>query len=332
MANRPILDFDAIKIASVGRWIDVIFPAIGIHFEKQPKKHQPCPICGGKDRFRCDDKQGTGTWICSQCGSGTGFGLVERVTNTSGYDLMAMIGGILGVTATKSITPEIRKKWKAEQQAKEKAEQQAKIQRQNEVANLAFERWQKASPHGQSDYLVKKGVLGFGVRFEKNTLLIPLATWNGQGEELRNLQQITADGSKYFIKGGQVNDCYHSIGNPDLFINPPIIMICEGYATGASVFMAIEGSTPIFVAFNADNLVKVAKVLRQRYPHTRILILADDDTATAHKMRQSDIDNGKQPKPLEEYNAGIKKARKVSQIVGAEFIAPNFTHLLTKVD
>jgi putative DNA primase/helicase len=30
------------------------------------KKHSSCPICGGNDRFRFDDKGGEGTWYCSQ--------------------------------------------------------------------------------------------------------------------------------------------------------------------------------------------------------------------------------------------------------------------------
>jgi putative DNA primase/helicase len=39
-------------------------------------KHGPCPICGGKDRFRFDDKDGHGTWFCSHCGAGDGFHLL----------------------------------------------------------------------------------------------------------------------------------------------------------------------------------------------------------------------------------------------------------------
>jgi putative DNA primase/helicase len=38
-------------------------------------------MCGGKDRFRFDDKGGRGTWICSQCGAGDGIELVKRFRN-----------------------------------------------------------------------------------------------------------------------------------------------------------------------------------------------------------------------------------------------------------
>ena len=325
--KRPPLDFDAIKIAANGKWIDTIYPAVGIQFDKAPKQHQPCPVCGGTDRFRCDNKKGDGTWICSNCGAGDGFKLVELYTNTSGYDLMAMVGGILGVGATSTITPEQREKWKAEQVAKEQAEIQAKLQSQNNTAMQAIERWNKATMTGQSDYLSRKQIMPFEARFEGNKLLIPVVMWvNGQ-QQLRNIQSIANDGSKLFMRDGQKTGCYCPIGHQAQFDNPQAVIICEGYATAASIYMAINQSIPVFVAFDAGNLLPVATMLRSRYPQSRILFCADDDTATATQMRQADIDKGNKPKDLLEYNAGISKATKAAQAVGGEVIIPNFDNV-----
>lgn len=36
-------------------------------------KHGPCPWCKGRDRFRVDDKDMSGSFICNQCGEGTRF-------------------------------------------------------------------------------------------------------------------------------------------------------------------------------------------------------------------------------------------------------------------
>ncbi|MCT8351287.1 MULTISPECIES: primase-helicase zinc-binding domain-containing protein [Photorhabdus] len=43
-------------------------------------RHGPCPMCGGKDRFRFDDKNGNGTWICNRakCGHGDGLDLLAK--------------------------------------------------------------------------------------------------------------------------------------------------------------------------------------------------------------------------------------------------------------
>ena len=62
-----------------GRWKSIL-PAMGVEDKHLTGKHGPCPVCGGKDRFRFDDKDGRGTFICTNCGAGDGFKLVELVT------------------------------------------------------------------------------------------------------------------------------------------------------------------------------------------------------------------------------------------------------------
>ena len=58
---------------ATGRW-----PGILKHFGLDDRTlsgdHCPCPVCGGKDRFRFDDKEGRGTYYCSHCGAGHGMG------------------------------------------------------------------------------------------------------------------------------------------------------------------------------------------------------------------------------------------------------------------
>ena len=305
--KRTPLDFDAIKIASHGKWIDLIFPSVGIRFEKQPKLHQPCPVCGGSDRFRCDDKQGTGSWICSHCGSGDGFKLVDLYTSTNdSYELMKLVGGILGVSATSTITPEQRAKWKAEQVAKEQAEAETKRQLQNAVAIKALDRWNKASMTGQSDYLTRKQVMPFECRFEGNMLLIPIVTLQDGNQVLRNIQSVAPNGKKLFMSDGQVKGCYCRIGLQPQFDNPATVIICEGWATGASIYMAVNQSIPVYVAFNAGNLLPVAEVVRVMHPNARILFCADND-----------VEGDK--------NTGVESATKASQAVNGEVIIPDFS-------
>ena len=50
-----------------GRWRQIL-PALGIDARFLTGRNCPCPICGGKDRFRfIDRKDGDGMWLCSQC-------------------------------------------------------------------------------------------------------------------------------------------------------------------------------------------------------------------------------------------------------------------------
>jgi putative DNA primase/helicase len=43
------------------------------------RKAGPCPVCGGKDRYRFDNFRNRGDFYCQRCGAGTGFDLLMRV-------------------------------------------------------------------------------------------------------------------------------------------------------------------------------------------------------------------------------------------------------------
>lgn len=70
-----------------GRWPDLLAELGGLTADQLTDKHQPCPCCGGTDRYRFDDRDGTGSWYCNQCGGrdgagggGTGMDLLMRIT------------------------------------------------------------------------------------------------------------------------------------------------------------------------------------------------------------------------------------------------------------
>jgi putative DNA primase/helicase len=60
------------------RWPEIL-PQLGINTRFLVNKHGPCPLCGGKDRFRFDDKNGAGSYICGQCGAGVGIILLRKL-------------------------------------------------------------------------------------------------------------------------------------------------------------------------------------------------------------------------------------------------------------
>lgn len=61
--------------AARNKWADIL-SRLGVDRSFLSKKHGPCPMCGGKDRWRFDNKGGNGTWICGQCGAGNGMNLI----------------------------------------------------------------------------------------------------------------------------------------------------------------------------------------------------------------------------------------------------------------
>ena len=78
-----------------GRW-RAILPALGVPSKILTGKHQPCPMCGGKDRFRFTDYQGSGAWICNQCGKGTGVDLVMLVLGLDFKEAAKRIETVIG--------------------------------------------------------------------------------------------------------------------------------------------------------------------------------------------------------------------------------------------
>ena len=59
------------------RWREIL-PQLGIPISSLSNKHGPCPLCGGRDRYRFDDKDGAGTYYCNQCGPGTCLILLRK--------------------------------------------------------------------------------------------------------------------------------------------------------------------------------------------------------------------------------------------------------------
>jgi putative DNA primase/helicase len=61
-----------------GRWREIL-PQLGIETRFLTNKHGPCPLCGGVDRFRWDDRDGSGSYYCNQCGPGPGLMLIRKL-------------------------------------------------------------------------------------------------------------------------------------------------------------------------------------------------------------------------------------------------------------
>ena len=77
----------SITEAARGRWPDILAALAGISADQLTDEHQPCPLCGGDDRYRFDDLEGSGSWFCNQCGgkhqaggAGNGMDLLMRKT------------------------------------------------------------------------------------------------------------------------------------------------------------------------------------------------------------------------------------------------------------
>jgi len=169
------------------------------------------------------------------------------------------------------------------------AEQDAEIAaRHAKIAQRAKNIWAAASVTGHSPYAESKKINPISARYQGQRLLISLH--DTETLEIVSWQRIFPDGKKRFPFGGRKQGCSHAIGQ----INPAYpIVLCEGYSTGATIHEATK--MPVVVAFDAGNLIHVAKALRKKYHTAQIIIAADNDESQtgqkAAKAVTEKIDN-----------------------------------------
>ena len=159
-------------------------------------------------------------------------------------------------------------------------------------------------------YLKAKSVRPLGELREscRGELLLPLRDINGN---LHSLQFIAPDDrydgerNKNFLAGGRVSGCFYILADK---AEGPLV-ICEGYATGASIHEATGHA--VICAMNSGNLLPVAKAARELWPQREIIIAADDDQFT-------------------DGNPGKTKGTAAAKAIRAKFAIPTFINTATK--
>jgi putative DNA primase/helicase len=85
-----------VRTVAAGRWRGILL-GLGMDERTLSGKHGPCPLCGGRDRFRFDDKGGKGTYFCSGCGAGDGVRLAMGLTGLDFKETAQQIERLAGV-------------------------------------------------------------------------------------------------------------------------------------------------------------------------------------------------------------------------------------------
>ncbi|MEB7623635.1 primase-like DNA-binding domain-containing protein [Enterobacter vonholyi] len=249
-----------------GHWPRIL-PALGVKVINN--RHQACPVCGGSDRFRFDDKEGRGTWFCNKCGAGDGLKLVEKVFGVSASEAAEKVDAVTGNLPP--VSPEMIVAAEAETEADRKA-----------VAALAVRLMEKTRTASGNAYLTRKGFPGHeclmltathktgGVTFRAGDVVVPLYDDTGV---LVNLQLINSDGLKRTLKGGAVKGACHTIEGKKQAGKR--LWIAEGYATALTVHH-LTGET-VMVALSSVNLLSLASLARQKHPACQIVLAADRD-------------------------------------------------------
>lgn len=183
---------------------------------------------------------------------------------------------------TESERAERDRLWKQQQ-----TERDAERRRMQDEAGQAAQAILDAAQPATDDhpYLKRKGVQAhpgamvgsWPQRKIDNCLLIPLRTAAGKMASVQAiLPEPRCGRDKDFLKGSAKKGAFFVIGDLEA---SPFILVCEGYATGASLHEA-TGYAAV-VAVDAGNLATVTVALKAIYPHPKtIMVCGDNDRHT----------------------------------------------------
>ncbi|HDX8858926.1 TPA: toprim domain-containing protein [Klebsiella michiganensis] len=231
-------------------------------------------------------------------------------------------------------TQEERRAW-ADRVARERADKQAaEKERHEKSARIANSVWENAGDAtGEHPYLKAKGVKAHGLKVGKwfkvntetgdarlisdNALLVPISD---RKRKIHSLQAIfpgkmaaLGDRNKDYLADGAKRGLFHTIGKPIMHEGRPVFVLCEGYATGASIHECTGHL--VLVCFDSSNLVAVAESLRSGLAEVGkeavIVLAADNDRWTT--------------KPVE--NPGVHFAQRAAKAVKGLLVVPEFRAL-----
>jgi putative DNA primase/helicase len=195
--------------------------------------------------------------------------------------------------------------------------------------------WRQLTECTKHDYLTRKGVNAYGVRLSPSgAMAIPMADAAGTVHGLQIIRGKDRPADKlekeYWPRGIDKAGHYHMIG-----VAGPVILITEGYATGATLHEAT--GYPVAVAFDANNLLPVAQAIKSAYSRSNLLICGDDDylwkchvkDETGHKcgtfnLQTSNICRQCGTENTSHRNAGEIGADAAAMAVSGSYLLPKF--------
>jgi putative DNA primase/helicase len=159
------------------------------------------------------------------------------------------------------------------------------------IKRLQAKEWQEAAIRARSiwfdmciaadnyhPYLQKKRLKPYGLKQYRDALIVPV--YSCIDGKIMSVQFIEANGSKRFLTGGNSKGYFAA----RRYKTGERIIIAEGWATSQSLAQHWHVEGWHICAFNAGNLLAVAKALRKSYPFAQIVIAADNDVSGAGQV------------------------------------------------
>lgn len=259
---------DEIKLAARGRELEILQNVAGIPLESLDGRHHPCPLCGGKDRFRRIDKD-AGAVFCNQCfnhDNGDYIAAVQWMKELTFSDTLAAIGEYL------NLTPE---------PAAEYIEFAGVTTSKDEIEVIPDQRGEDLSAYfadcagriGETDYLRKRGIsdetarrAGVGFDTQEQAIIIPTSA----GGYTARTTDPAKTGKDRYRNHGQAG-----FFNIEALTSPAgPVFIVEGAIDALSIIEAGGDAVGLCSTSMTDKLLDALQIKKPTVP---LLITLDND-------------------------------------------------------
>lgn len=258
---------------AVGRWPEIL-SQLGIDPSHLRNRHGPCPICGGKDRFRFDDKGGTGSWYCEGCEPRSGYGihLAMNWTGKSMPEVSAEIDEIIGNTPAPVPAPQ---KQRDPRPALRNLAQRAELLGERISPVRQYLRSRGVSPSVRTRYVASQAYWEDGQKIGSYPCMAHLVVDKDNQPATWHLTYLDERGNKADVS------CPRKIMTPSrewkggavrLFEASPVLGIAEGIETALAASKLF--ARPVWAALNANNLAEFVVPRGVK----RVLIFGDNDS------------------------------------------------------
>lgn len=262
------------------RWPEILM-GLGVAPEHLVNHHGPCPGCGGRDRFRFDDRDGRGTWYCGGGGnpaSGDGFDLIGHVLDLDKRAAFLRVKEYLlgdrppaARTAPpraepkppRDLLPYARKLW-------------ARVDRDDDI--VAGHPYARAKGIDWACGAGRGFASGRKIGADTDCIIVPVRTPEGDLCAVECLADHTDAAGKFVRQAfGNKRAGWLTLGND---LDPKIPRYCvEGWATGARLAKT-KRNCCIFVAFGSGSLTEVATEVERRWPGSIVVVCREASHAS----------------------------------------------------
>lgn len=251
-------------------------------------KHQPCPYCGGNDRFRWTDKineKGDGGNICNQCGNDSGIGLFMRIRGENYSEAIDTLGEWLNLVPVEVVN-------KANKAAKRDSGYKFGAQAPHEKCVELMERTKPfdSTPLSVFEGFYNPGDKPFicGVKKRENAPdelihAIPCHMVHGDelDDEMCNVLLIDEEGNKKFYAKDYTRGSVAATGKTD-----KTIYLCVDWIDAQHIHLAT--GQEVWACFHPSNLEIVA--YRYKGDRNMRVVCKPDDKHTLIAAEERDLD------------------------------------------